>query len=185
LLTSLTYAASESMGPLMRTMTSARRAGKAAFFALKALALLVALVSSVSGPARAAVTERIVTDVHTGLAIAGFDPVAYFTDAAPIAGRAEFEYRFRGVIWRFDNEGNRAAFARNSDQYVPRFGGYDPMALARGIALPGNPAYWVIEQNRLFLFYSAEALASFKADSSNAIAAAEAKWPQVMEGLTR
>ena len=167
-------------------MTSARRPGKAQIFAIVgALGLQAALVSSWSHPLRAAVTERIVTDLHTGLAIDGFDPVAYFTDASPIVGRPEFEYRFKGVIWRFDNEGNLAAFAANSDQYVPRFGGYDPVAIARGIALAGNPAFWVVVGDRLFLFYSAEARAGFKADTNNAIAAAEAKWPQVMETLTR
>jgi len=170
----------------MRTMTSARRPGKAQVFAiLGALGLLALLVSSLAYPLRAAVSERFVTNRHTGLAIDGFDPVAYFTDAAPIEGRPEFEYRFKGVIWRFDNEGNLAAFAAHSDQYVPRFGGYDPVAVARGIALAGNPAFWAIVGDRLFLFYSGEALASFTADTHHAIAAAEAKWPQVMETLTR
>jgi hypothetical protein len=170
----------------MKTMTSARRRGKASFFAVMGvLGLLVLPSSPLSGPSTAAVSERIVTDLHTGLAISGYDPVAYFTDAAPIVGRAEFEYRFKGVIWRFDNEGNLAAFAKNAEQYVPRFGGYDPMAVARGVALAGNPAYWVIARDRLYLFYNSVALESFRADIDNAIPAAEAKWPQVMERLTR
>jgi hypothetical protein len=170
----------------MRTMTSPRRRGKARFLThISILGLIVSLASPLSGPSSAAVTERIVTDLHTGLAISGYDPVAYFTNAVPIVGRAEFEYRFKEVIWRFDNEGNLAAFAADADQYVPRFGGYDPMAIARGVALAGNPAYWVIARDRLYLFYSPEALASFRADTDNAIAAADAKWPQVMGGLTR
>jgi hypothetical protein len=88
------------------------------------------------------------------------------------------------VIWRFDNVGNRAAFAESAEQYVPRFGGYDPIAIARGVALAGNPAYWTIVGERLYLFYSPEARASFKADTASAVAAAEAKWPQIMERLT-
>jgi len=156
----------------MKTMTSARRRGKASFFAVMGVSgLLVLLASPLSGPSTAAVSERIVTDLHTGLAISGYDPVAYFTDAAPIVGRAEFEYRFKGVIWRFDNEGNL-------------FGGYDPIAVARGVALAGNPAYWVIARDRLYLFYNPVALENFRADIDNAVSAAEAKWPQVMEGLT-
>jgi hypothetical protein len=169
----------------MKTMTSPRQRGKARFFAAIGVWGLVLLAPPLSGSSRAAVTERIVTDLHTGLAISGYDPVAYFTDAAPIVGRAEFEFRFNGVIWRFDNEGNRAAFAKNAEQYVPRFGGYDPIAIARGVALAGNPAYWLIVRDRLYLFYNAAALESFKADINNAVPAAEARWPQVMEGLTR
>ena len=59
------------------------------------------------------------------------------------------------------------------------------MAGARGVALAGNPTYWVIAHDRLYLFYNPVALESFRADIDNAIPAAEAKWPQVMEGLTR
>ena len=62
-------------------------------------------------PSRAATTERVVTNRHTGLAIDGFDPVAYFVDGAPSSGRADLEFRFAGATWRFRNEGNRAAFA--------------------------------------------------------------------------
>ena len=170
----------------MRTMTSARRPGKAHLVAaISCFVALMALVPLVSGRSNAAVTKRVVTDLHTGLAMNGYDPVAYFTDAAPIVGRPEFEYRFKGVIWRFDNEGNLAAFAKDSDQYVPRFGGYDSVAIARGVALPGNPTFWVIVSDRLYLFHSPEALESFKVDTGAAIAAAEARWPQVVESLTQ
>ena len=61
--------------------------------------------------AGAATTERVVVNRHTGLAIDGFDPVAYFVDGAPKHGRAELELRSGGATWRFRNEGNRAAFA--------------------------------------------------------------------------
>jgi hypothetical protein len=167
-------------------MTSARHSGKlSAGRAGHCLLFLLLLFGAVPGRSDAAVTERIVTDLHTGLAIDGFDPVAYFTDAAPIVGRAEFEYRFKGVVWRFNNEGNRDAFAKDSNQYMPRFGGYDPVAVARGVALAGNPSFWVIVQDRLYLFYNSESLASFKLDAGGAIGAAEAKWPAVLETLTQ
>jgi hypothetical protein len=165
-------------------MTSARRPVKAWFASiLRTLGMLLTLATAASGPSSAAITERIITDLHTGLAISGYDPVAYFTDAAPIIGRPEFEFRFEGVVWRFDNEGNLAAFAEHSEQYIPQFGGYDAVAIARGVAVAGNPAFWDIVGDRLYLFYSAEALESFKADTDGAVAAADAKWPQVLEGL--
>src|SRR5262249_42108107 len=154
--------------PSVRTMTSTRQQGKSRLSsALRCLTVLTAL--AMAGPSTAAVTERVVTDVHTGLAMDGYDPVAYFTDATPTVGRPEYEYRFRGAIWRFHNEGKLAAFAGSAEQYVPRFGGYDPIAIARGVALAGNPAYWTIAGDRLYLFYSAEALASFKADVASAV----------------
>jgi hypothetical protein len=133
----------------------------------------------------AATTERVVTDQQTGLAIYGVDPVAYFTNRKPTVGRAEFEYRFAGAIWRFGNEGNRAAFAADPDVYMPRFGGYDPIGIARGVATPGYPEIWALFKDRLYLFYTREARAAFIADSATATTAAEARWPEVMQGLAQ
>jgi len=123
-------------------------------------------------PSRAATTELVVVNRYTGLAIDGFDPVAYFVDGAPKVGRAELEFRFHGATWRFQNEGNRAAFAASPDVYAPRFGGHDPLAVARGAATPGHPALWMIAEQRLYLFYSAEARAAFARSPESAIEAA-------------
>jgi hypothetical protein len=134
-------------------------------------------------PLAAATTERVVVDRHTGLALYGFDPVAYFTDAKALAGRPEFELWLNGATWRFRNEGNRAAFADRPDVYVPRFGGYDALALARSVATPGNPRYWLVSEKRLYLFHSRETREAFAADPDRALAAAQAQWPQVLKGL--
>ncbi len=136
-------------------------------------------------PLRAAATEWVVTNRYTGLAIDGFDPVAYFIDAAPKEGRAELEFRSDGATWRFRNEGNRAAFAAAPGVYAPQFGGHDPMALARGTATPGHPALWLIAEQRLYLFYSAEARAGFVRDPESAIEAAERNWLTVRRTLVR
>lgn len=146
-------------------------------------ALLPLAVLAVPARVTAATTERVVTDHHTGIAISGFDPVAYFTDSEPRLGRAELEYRSEGVTWRFRNEGNRAAFAADPDVYMPRFGGYDPIAVARGIGTPGHPELWRVYGGRLYLFYNADARAAFATDPEEAIGAAEAKWPDVLRTL--
>src|SRR5437870_9340989 len=115
-------------------MTPARHRRKSTIgIALLTTALLMGLPAG-RLPVEAATTGRVVTDRHTGLALYGFDPVAYFTDAKPMAGRPDFEYWFGGAIWRFRNEGNRAAFIARPDVYAPRYGGYDALALARGLA---------------------------------------------------
>ena len=137
-----------------------------------------------SGSFGAATTERIVTNRHTGLAIDGFDPVAYFVDAAPEVGRAGLELRHAGVSWRFRNEGNRAAFAADPDVYMPRYGGHDPVAIARGTAAPGHPRLWCVTGQRLYLFYDEAARSAFLANPDRAIAAAERHWPDVLRSLT-
>jgi hypothetical protein len=132
----------------------------------------------------AATTEYVVANRYSGLAIDGFDPVAYFTEASPRLGKGEFEYRHAGAVWRFRNEGNRAAFAADPDVYAPRFGGYDPVDVARGAAVAGNPRLWIIIAERLYLFYSIEHLTAFGRDSDRLIAAASRQWPQVRRTLS-
>lgn len=134
-------------------------------------------------PTASALTERVVSDWRTGLALHGFDPVAYFTGEGPALGRAEIEHAHAGVVWRFRNEGNRAAFAERPDVYMPQFGGYDPAALARGVATAGHPQVWIVENRRLYLFYNAESRKTFAADPDRAIAAARAQWPDVARKL--
>jgi hypothetical protein len=162
-------------------MTPARQARKSlsGFLGLVLCALLAP-----SWALWAATTERVVTDYHTGLAMFGYDPVAYFTEARPVAGSPEFEYRHAGVVWRFRNEGNRAAFATNPEVYMPRFGGYDPVGVARGVATPGHPDLWVRVENELYLFYNIEGRDAFVTNPRKVIGGAEIRWPDVLRVLS-
>jgi hypothetical protein len=136
-----------------------------------------------TGGSDAATTERIVINRHTGLAINGFDPVAYFTDGVARVGRSDFELSFGGAVWRFANEGNRAAFEADPDIYLPQFGGYDPVAIARGASTPGHPQVFLLSDKRLYLFYNADARDAFAADPGNARRAAEENWIEVQRSL--
>ena len=126
---------------------------------------------------RAATTERIVVDRHTGLGIGGYDPVAFFTDGRPMVGNPAFELRFCNI-------GNRAAFAAQPEVYLPQSGGYDPAGVARGVAAAGNPDLWTISGERLFLFYDRTRLERFAAGPERVIAAAGRKWPDVSHTLS-
>ena len=135
--------------------------------------------------AQAATTERVVVDRYTGLALGGFDPVAYFTDAQPLAGQPGFEASEAGAVWRFRNEGNRAFFVANPEIYGPQFGGYDPTDVARGIAVAGNPRFWLVAGQRLFLFGGAKSRDAFAADPARFAREAGQRWPGVRETLAR
>jgi hypothetical protein len=168
-------------------MTAARQERKSRWLAISAAFVGAFVVSGVLGLAPTAIgaptSEVVVVNRHTGLAIDGFDPVAYFVDDAAKTGRAELEFQFAGATWRFHNEGNRAAFAADPDVYIPRFGGHDPIAVARGVATPGHPRLWLIAEKRLYLFYSAASRAAFVENPDRAIDAAERHWPEVLQTL--
>jgi hypothetical protein len=162
-----------------------RRRRPTAWGAVWRLALAALLVVALPGlPGVRAATERVVVDPQSGLAMNGIDPVGYFTDAAPLSGRPDQECRYAGVVWRFRNEGNKAAFLADPEVYMPRYGGYDPIALGRGVAVAGNPLVWAMVGERLYLFYNEEARARFIADPGEAILHADHKWPTVESGLS-
>lgn len=152
-----------------------------------ALALGLALVGGCLAliPVTRPTAAPVEVNAQTGLAISGFDPVAYFTDGKPVLGRIGVVLSFAGAVWQFRNEGNRAAFAAHPEVYMPRFGGYDPVALARGTSVPGHPLIWVRVRNRLYLFYEDKARATFLADPGRVIIAAERKWPAIAKDIDR
>jgi YHS domain-containing protein len=161
-------------------MTAARQPRKSG----RVLALALAVVGgSVFLPVSRLAAEPIEVNSHTGLAISGFDPVAYFTDGKPELGRSGMELSLGGAVWQFCNEGNRAAFAEHPEVYMPRFGGYDPVAVARGELVPGHPLIWALVGERLYLFYDAKARAAFLADPGRLLVAAERKWPAIAKNL--
>lgn len=129
--------------------------------------------------------ERLVVDAASGLAISGFDPVAYFAGGAPVQGKPELELGLGGAVWRFVNDGNRKAFVENPEIYAPQFGGYDPVAVGRDTAVPGHPLIWAITGDRLYLFYNDAARAEFLADPARIIERANQKWPSVAYMIAR
>jgi hypothetical protein len=166
-------------------MTAARQQRKSCTALAGLLGLALCSGTIVPPASLAATKEPTVVNSNTGLAISGFDPVAYFIDGKPKFGLPDMELSLGGAVWRFRNEGNRAAFAEHPEVYMPRFGGYDPIAIARGTSVPGHPLIWVIVGTRLYLFYSDAARDAFIADPGRVIEAAERKWPEVARTIGR
>ena len=98
--------------------------------------------------------ERINKDAD-GLAILGYDTVAYFTDGRPVKGSPDFEYVWQDARWQFASAEHRTLFATDPDRYAPQFGGFctGGMALA---ACPDRPEAWLIVDGRLYLHYDKE-----------------------------
>src|SRR5262245_61717838 len=120
-----------------RTMTAARQERKPP--KLPRLLVVMALAAGIFTPLvlRAATDNHLAVNAATGLAISGFDPVAYFTERKPHLAVPRFELNLDGAHRRFTNEGNRGAFASHPDVYAQRFGGYDPLAIGRGRSVQG------------------------------------------------
>ena len=166
-------------------MTAARQQKKRWWFSAAIVAAGAILVLGGPHANAAGPLERVVVDPASGLAVSGFDPVAYFSRGRAAQGRPELELRVAGVIWRFENEGNRAAFADQPEVYGPQFGGVDPGAIGRDTAVPGHPLILAIAGERLYLFYDDAARAEFLADPERIIERARQKWPSVSYLISR
>ena len=130
-------------------------------------------------------TERVVIDPMTGLALKGFDPVSYFIDREPRPGLPAFEIAHAGAYWRFANEGNLAAFRAHPETYMPQFGGYGALSIARGSTAPGNPAVWAVRDKRLYLFYSPTSRAIWLMEPERFARDGAAAWPALENTLAR
>jgi hypothetical protein len=148
------------------------------------LAIIFALIA-LNQAAQGSTTERIVVNRYSGLAIEGFDPVAYFTDARAVLGLPDFEAAEAGAVWRFHNASNRDAFAAHPEIYGPQFGGYDPIDVARGIAYAGNPRFFVVTGQRLYLFGREESRNAFAANPAKFLKDARARWPGLEKMLAQ
>ncbi len=63
------------------------------------------------------------TDMN-GVAIKGYDTVAYFTESRPVKGNPDISYEWRGAIWQFASEQHRELFKGDPEKYAPQYGGY-------------------------------------------------------------
>jgi YHS domain-containing protein len=150
------------------------------------IGLLAGLWFTFYGPAiEAATTERIVINRFSGVAIEGFDPVAYFVDGGAVQGTAEFEASLWGAVWRFRNEGNRAEFLAHPEVYGPQFGGYDPTDIARGVVIAGNPRFFAVSAQRLYLFSREDSRDAFAANPERFLDEVGKRWPALQEQLSQ
>ena len=63
------------------------------------------------------------TEVY-GVAIKGYDPVAYFTENRPVKVNSAFTYDWNEARWYFSKAENRDLFAANPKKYSPHHGGF-------------------------------------------------------------
>lgn len=151
-------------------MSTTRRAAIGLLTALPALSLL---------PRSARAAEPPVYQ-SGGLAIGGTDPVAYFTDGAPVAGQRAHALDWMGARWSFATGANRDAFAAEPERFAPAFGGYCAFAASRGYLAPTIPEAWSIVDERLFLNANLRARELWLAELPGVIAAGEANWPGIL-----
>jgi len=150
---------------------------------IAALLVLLLALAPIQPAFAAALVGRIVADPLTGVAIEGFDPVSYFSEAEPRPGLPEFSVEWGGVPWYFANAANRDVFVRNPEIYAPQFGGHCATSLARGYLSDGKPRLFLIRKLKLYFFYSVANREAFLASERLLTSTAVKNWPGLEQTL--
>ena len=116
-----------------------------------------------------------------GLALRGYDAVAYFSEGAPAEGRAEFEHQWNGARWRFKSAENRERFAREPEAYAPQYGGYCSYAVAHGYTADADPQAWKVVDGKLYLNYNEDVRRLWEQDIPGFLQKSEQNWPQFLK----
>jgi len=116
---------------------------------------------------------------HGGLAIRGYDAVAYHQQSQPVKGSSRFSYSWRGATWLFANAENRNRFQADPERYAPQYGGYCAYAVSKGLTASIDPEAWTIVDGKLYLNYSKGVQKKWEQDVPGNIVKADKNWPDL------
>ncbi|MGQ0564814.1 MAG: YHS domain-containing (seleno)protein [Gemmobacter sp.] len=131
-----------------------------------------------------AMAEPAVNMMPDGVAVDGFDVVAYFTESAPREGVAEHTVRYLDADWRFATAEHAALFAADPARYAPQGNGYCSFAVSEGYTAEVDVIDgWAVIDGKLYLNWDRAVRDQFVAEQAARVAAVAAKWPTVLAGL--
>ena len=114
-----------------------------------------------------------------GVAIYGYDPIAYFAEMKPVKGSAEFRAEYQGSTFHFSSATNRDRFTADPDKFAPQYGGYCAFGLAKGYKAVIDPAAFTVVGDKLYLNYSDTVRSKWVLDIPGYIRKANENWPDV------
>ena len=152
-----------------------RSSASAAIFAVAAIA------GAVSGLAN----DSVNTGYFGGVAIMGYDTVAYFTDGKAVKGSEEFAYEWLGTPWFFASKKHQEMFMSEPAKYAPQFGGYcaGEVAQTGSVTINIDPEAFNIIDGKLYLNYNQGTAVWLADNAKDAVPTADTNWPIVKAKL--
>lgn len=121
--------------------------------------LFLAAVSIVIGYAVSAQNDAALRKKHfnleNGIAISGYDPVAYFTQNKAVKGNKDLAVVDNGATYYFSSPADKEEFKKNPAKYEPQYGGWCAYAMGKdGNKVEVDPGTFKILDGKLYLFYN-------------------------------
>ena len=126
---------------------------------------------------------KINSSQFSGLAIHGYDPVAYFEQGKAIPGNRNITYVWEGTTFAFASEPNRDLFSRSPVSYLPQYGGYCAYAAANNAISDADPTAWQIVAGKLYLNYDNRVQRTWAGELEKNLRLADDNWPRLAQSL--
>lgn len=150
--------------------------GKAWRFGTAVAITIIAAAGILTGACSLGKTTAGINKDGSGIALKGYDPVAYFNSTIPRQGAAEYSYEWNGAKWRFSNAANRDLFAKEPEKYAPQYGGYCAYAVSQGGTADIDPQTGRIVDGKLYLNYSKDVASKWGENIPKYITDADNNW---------
>jgi YHS domain-containing protein len=119
-------------------------------------------------------------NLDKGVALLGYDAVAYIKQNKAVKGSKEFASNYEGVTYYFYTAADRVEFNKNPAMYEPQYGGWCAYAMGKkGEKVSIDPGTFKIINGKLYLFYNKyfnNTLPDWNKDEANLKAKADANW---------
>lgn len=122
----------------------------------------------------------LVNTDKTGVAVQGYDPVAFFTDHKSVKGDPSFVVKRDGAIYFFASKAHKDLFIQDPAKYEPCFGGYCAYGVSRDKLVEIDVDAFQIVGGKLLLQYSKGVRDDFNRDTEGNLAKADANWPRLV-----
>ncbi len=155
---------------------------------IKSLIATATLVGALSAGSAAFAADAYNVSTGTtvsglGVALRGNDAVALATGLEVMPGQAVFTVEHDGAAYYFSSEATMQRFAANPESYLPQYGGFCALGVAKGKKLDANPRFADIVDGKLYVFLNAAVFEAYQEDKEGILAQAAANWP-AMHHLT-
>lgn len=141
-----------------------------------AMSLVLMIAAVVAAPSSAGIPAN--TD-HGGIALRGFDPVAYTADGTAMQGQRDIVTEWRGATYRFASAFNRSVFMADPDSFLAQFDGYCAFGAAMGQKVDANPAAWTEYDGKIYLFNSQRVKGIWQKNARNNVERGMANWSSI------
>ena len=125
-----------------------------------------------ASPGKVSVYER------DGVALGGYDTVAYFVDREAAAGSPMYQVNWQGAVWQFTSPEHAQLFEEQPERFAPQYGGYSLYGMSRGKAYGTDPRVFDIIDGKLYLSRNDAVREIWQRNPTGYIETANTHWTQ-------